>query len=316
MGLCSFFQRTIPKFAEIAAPLSRLTRKDANLQELTEEPAKNAFKSLKKALCARPCLTPVDFKKEFILTVDSSKGGAGAILSQKSLGIEHPCAYASRVFGKTEENYPPLRLEAAGVLWACRHFRPYMVGKEFVLRTDHKPLTSLNRIDGQTLERFRAEMEDFLPYRVEYLPGEKMPADGLSRPPQLAAITQNILSSPFNWENIHYLQQNDIFCKACVCILRFKRWPKSQHLLNLAKQIDPGLKLVHGLLCHKFGNTPWAPEAIRKELCRLSHDNPLASHFGKDKTVARLRKSWWWPELDQDVELFRMYYLSAIQSSP
>ena len=133
-------------------------------------------------MCRRPCLAPVDFKKIFYVTVDSSKTGVGAILSQfDEQGVERPCAYASKTFGPKEENYAPTRLEASGMLWACRHFKPYLVGKEFVIRTDHKPLVSLNRIDGQVMERVRAEMEEFLPYRLEYLQGSKMPADGLSR---------------------------------------------------------------------------------------------------------------------------------------
>jgi len=222
LGLCSFFRRTIPNFAILASPLTKLTRKDADVENALKEPEVNlAFKNLKNALCKRPCLKPVDFEKPFILTVDSSHKGVGAILSQKSeFGKEHPCAYASRAFNQTEELYPPHRLEAAGILWACKHFKPYLIGKEFTIRTDHKPLVSLNRIDGQTLDRIRAEMEEFIPYKMEYLKGTNMPADGLSR---LDLLT---FRGSYSWEQLHHLQSQDKFCKAVICVLRFGTWPR------------------------------------------------------------------------------------------
>ena len=73
----------------------------------------------------------------------------------------------ARCGGPPEEKVPRSRLEAAGILWACKHFKPYLVGREFVIRTDHKPLLSLNLVDGQALEKIRVEMEEFLPYKVE-----------------------------------------------------------------------------------------------------------------------------------------------------
>ena len=127
-------------------------------------------------------LVPVDFKKTFIVTVDASTTGLGAILSQvDSTGVERPNAFASRSLKESEKHYSSHHLESLGMWWACKHFKPYLIGKEFTSRTDHKPLTSLNRVQGQALERVRAEMEEFLPYKVEYIKGEQMPADGLSR---------------------------------------------------------------------------------------------------------------------------------------
>ena len=67
------------------------------------------------------------------------------------------------------------------MLWGCRHFKAYLLGQHFTLRTDHKPLTALNKTQGATLERLLAELEEFLPFTVEYLNGDQMPADGLSR---------------------------------------------------------------------------------------------------------------------------------------
>jgi hypothetical protein len=109
LGLCSFFRRTIESFALTAGPLTKLTRKDCAWKggPLPED-AQKAFEQLQSKLSSRPCLTPVDFDREFILTVDSSSIGVGAILSQfNNKGIEHPCAYASRGLTQAETSYSP-----------------------------------------------------------------------------------------------------------------------------------------------------------------------------------------------------------------
>ena len=75
-------------------------------------------------------------------------------------------------------------------------------------------------IYGQALERIRAEMEEFLPYRMEYLAGDKMPADGLSR---LAVVESHVIS----WEQIYHLQKEDKETKAIVCWKKYGR--RAQH---------------------------------------------------------------------------------------
>jgi hypothetical protein len=96
----------------------------------------------------------IDFDREFILTVDSSSIGVGAILSQfNNKGIEHPCAYGSRVLTHAKTNYSPCHLEASGLQWSTRHFRPYLIGRHFSIRRDHKPLVSMNKTHSLALDR-------------------------------------------------------------------------------------------------------------------------------------------------------------------
>ena len=207
----------------------------------------------------RPCLQPVNFNKRFLVTVDASTVGLGAILSQvDEHGKEHPNAYASRSLNQAEQKYSPHHLEALGMLWACKHFKPYLVGKEFTIRTDHKPLKALNRIQGQALERVRAEMEEFLPYKVEYMKGGVMPADGLSRQEEINSLS---LTSDLSWQQIFKAQVTDLQCKAMVCFKKFKQLPQNSSLLLLVKQLTDKIKLVKGVICIKVENKflPFAP---------------------------------------------------------
>jgi hypothetical protein len=155
-------------FAQTAGPLTKLTRKDSAWKggPLPED-AQKAFEQLQSKLSSRPCLTPVNFDREFILTVDSSSIGVGTILSQfNNKGIEHPCAYASRVLTQAETSYSPCHLEASGLQWSTWHFRPYLIGRHFTIRTDHKPLVSMNKTHSLALDRIYAELIDTLPFTI------------------------------------------------------------------------------------------------------------------------------------------------------
>ena len=126
----------------------------------------------------------MNFKKEFILTIDASCEGLGAILSQVGDdGIERPNAFASRALRDNEKKYAPFYLENMAVLFGCRYFKPYLVGsKHFTIRTDHQPICSaLGKTQNNALARMQAELQEYLPFRIQYLHGSIMPSDALSR---------------------------------------------------------------------------------------------------------------------------------------
>ena len=77
---------------------------------------------------------------------------------------------------------PGLR-EQAALLHAFRHWRPYLVGKEFTLRTDHKPNISVSTGKTKLYDTLTDEIMNYKPFKLEYLPGCKMFVDALSRPP-------------------------------------------------------------------------------------------------------------------------------------
>ena len=110
--------------------MNKLTRADSKWKTGEMPPAAlEAFQTLKKKLCARPCLKPVDFSRPFIITCDASTlNGLGALLSQDHDGIEHPCSYASKSLSEPEKKYSSYHLERLAILWAIRQFWNYMYG--------------------------------------------------------------------------------------------------------------------------------------------------------------------------------------------
>ena len=150
LGLCSFFRRAIKDFSVLTSDLNKLVRKNSGYTKgPLPEQAKQSFLKLQKALVSKPCLAAVNFNQEFILTCDASATHYGACLLQKgSNNIEQPCAYASKLLSEKEAKQAPGFCERASLAFALRHFNPYLVGKKFLIQTDHKP--NLSIIKGKT----------------------------------------------------------------------------------------------------------------------------------------------------------------------
>ena len=69
-----------------------------------------------------PILVYPNFNKEFILYTDASNQGLGAVLCNSN---EKPIAYASRTLKTSKLNYATIDKECLGIVWACKHFRPF-----------------------------------------------------------------------------------------------------------------------------------------------------------------------------------------------
>ena len=149
VGLVGHYRCFIKGFAKIAAPLYDLTSGDnkdkkSELVDLSPE-ALEAFDCLKAACLQAPILAFPDFDKPFLLEMDASGRGLGAVLSQKQAdGQYHPITYASRVMNETEQRYHSNKLALKWVVTEQFHeyLSPYGKNRnKFVVCTDNNPLT-------------------------------------------------------------------------------------------------------------------------------------------------------------------------------
>ncbi|KAG1930478.1 retrotransposable element [Pimephales promelas] len=87
---------------------------------------RTAFESLKRDLLHSVTLAHPDFGHDFILSVDASFDGIGAVLSQVPPGekVARPVAFAGKTLSKSRMNYPARRLEFLALkLDACEQRR-------------------------------------------------------------------------------------------------------------------------------------------------------------------------------------------------
>ena len=103
LGLCIYYRRFIPKFAEIAKPLHRLTEKGQKF--VWNNDCELPVETLNTHLTKAPILAYPDFLKPFILDTDASDIGIGAVLSQIHDGKERVVCYGSRSLTKPEGKY-------------------------------------------------------------------------------------------------------------------------------------------------------------------------------------------------------------------
>ncbi|KAL1122261.1 hypothetical protein AAG570_003666 [Ranatra chinensis] len=125
------------------APWTRLLRKGVTFVVIADMVDK--FNGIKQALMRAPVLRYPDFTRQFVLTTDASGVAVGAVLSQVENGEDRPVAYASRKLTDAETRYPAIERELLGVVWGVQQFRPYLWGRRFKVRTDHKPLVWVDR---------------------------------------------------------------------------------------------------------------------------------------------------------------------------
>jgi len=198
----------VPKFAEAAKPLNKLTRKG---QEYNWSPSQEqAVDELKATFSTTPVLAYPNFDLPFILTTDVSKVAVAAILSQVKNGLERPVVYASRQLNKPEQAYSASEAELLALVWAARHFICYVYAKCFTVRTDHAALTYLETFSDTSAKLLRWSLRrSELDFIVEHQAGTKIPhVDAQSR--HVGNISRENKLSPEEELNE---KRKDWFCK-------------------------------------------------------------------------------------------------------
>lgn len=203
LGLAGYYRRYIDKFAQIAAPLYEAIKmedegknsaknKTARKLKWTEE-CEEAFTKLKDKLTTAPILSFADFTAPFVLHVDASGDGLGAVLSQESGGKLHVIAYASRRLKPSEknmQNYSSRKLELLALKWAVTEkFKEYLLGSRFEVWTDNNPLVHLEKAKLSAVEqRWVADLAPFN-FELKFRRGkDNGNADALSRKAEQTVI--------------------------------------------------------------------------------------------------------------------------------
>ena len=125
LGFCSYYQRFVKNFSQIAAPLNQLLMKDVPFEWNPNHLF--TFELLLHRLTTASVLQYPDFTKPFIIETDASSMGFRAILIQEDTeGKRHQIAYVSRTTNIHENNYSETELECCALMYALKQFRVYV----------------------------------------------------------------------------------------------------------------------------------------------------------------------------------------------
>ncbi len=194
LGMVVYYQHFIENCSSMAKPLFQLLtgkkrpRMGRGVKRLkggrTLSPSdwtddcRAALADLKTALVSQVLLAHPDFSKPFLLSVDASTSGLGAVLSQVQEGsaVARPIAFASKSLNHAQSKYPAHRLEFLAMKWAISDkFSHWLRGHRFTVWTDNNPLKYIltkPKLDACE-QRWVAKLSPY-DFDIQYIPGPKM----------------------------------------------------------------------------------------------------------------------------------------------
>ena len=135
-GLTGYFRKFIRNYGLIAAPLTNLLKKDS-FKWIVE--VDSTFQHLKAAIMNPPVLALLDFSKPFVIECDALGVGINAVLMQG----QRPIAFYSQALKGKSLHLSTYEKEFLALITAVKRWRPYLLGKPFIIRTDHQSLKFL-----------------------------------------------------------------------------------------------------------------------------------------------------------------------------
>ena len=146
LGLVGYYRKFVPKFADIARPLTNLTKQDVRFE--WSEKCQKTFQLLKDMLLKEPVLKYPDPSKPYTLFTDASKYAWACVLTQeyehefdgKLKKILHPITYVSGLFKGSQVNWASLTKEAYAIYMSVKKLSYYLQDADITLRSDHLPL--------------------------------------------------------------------------------------------------------------------------------------------------------------------------------
>ena len=312
LGMINFVGRFIENLSDITAPLRELLKKENEFH--WSKPQMESYRHLKECLCKAPVLAYYDGSKELILQVDASSHGVGASLIQEG----RPVAFASKALTSTQQAYAQIEKEAYAILFGCERFSDYIIGREVVVQSDHKPLETIVKKPlhkaPPRLQRMLIQLQRYPGIRVVYTRGKDLYlADTLSRPHphqvhnkedmrEKAIAVHTIAAIPMSSAILETVEKATEMDNSLVELTRFvlNGWPASKaQTSEICKpywHYREEISMINGILFknHKV----IIPKSMQRDMLEKLH----RSHLGIVKTKQRARDIMYWPGMNQQIE--------------
>jgi transposase InsO family protein len=310
LGMTGYYRQLIQGYANVAEPLYRLTRKDTVFHWGTEEDM--AFEKLKTSLCEAPVMAHPDLSKPYVLYTDACDYAIGGVLCQlDENGIERPIQYISAGLSSIQKRWATIEKEAYAVIYCLKKLRAYLLGAEFRVLTDHKPLLCLftKEMINTKIQRWAVLMAEF-GAKVEYRKGSNnVRADMLSRikaPSEMAVfeVDEDWVESPINSET---LTPNEVDGLSNDEVRTAQRRQYAEEI-ELTHDINDKFIIDNGLLYSisrpdaKQARYPriMLPREFTDDIIKRCHLE--SGHSGLVKTLARIQEHYVWPGMRKQTQ--------------
>lgn len=286
LGLANYYRKFIKGYSKKVSPLTDLLKKDK--QWVWSEECQQAFEMLKQAVSTEPVLRLPDFGLPFEVHTDASDRAIGGVLVQEG----HPCAFESRKLKDAEQRYTTHEKEMTAVIHCLDAWKHYLLGTKFTVVTDNVANTYFKT--QKKLSPKQARWQEFLGefnFVWVHRPGKQnQVADALSR----KEVQEYVASLTTVYTDF---------------LDRIKEQSQSDNAYQkLKKQVADGEVRKYWIeddLLHARGGRLYVPVgSLRRELMREMHDPQWAGHPGVDRMLALISRSYYWPKMEDDIELY------------
>ena len=199
LGMAGYYRRFCRNFSSVAALLTALTSPKTRFHWT---PACQAsFERLKQFLVHDPVLQSPDYSKPFVLQVDASGEGIGAVLLQHNDETRalHPVSYYSAKLLPHQRAYSTVEKEALALVSSFKRFECYLShpNHQTLVFSDHNPLTFIERarLTNQRILRWALTLQSFN-FKMTHIKGEdNLIADTLSRGLDISSLPPGTTTS-------------------------------------------------------------------------------------------------------------------------
>jgi hypothetical protein len=285
LGLTGYYRKFVKNYGKIATPLTSQLKKE---NFAWNEEAEESFQCLKKAMTQVPILAMPNFDKAFVIETDASGYGLGAVLSQE----DRPIAFYSRTLGTRAQLKPIYEKELMAIVFAISKWRPYILGRHFIVRSDQQILKFLleQRVIGEEYQKWVSKLMCY-DFEIQYRTGSSNKvADALSRvTPECLEL---VVPQWYLWDELKQELENDSFLK------------KIREEMQSGVNNHVGFTVCNGVLYYK--NRLVIPKGSRfiQVILKEFHNSPIGGHSGETKTYQRLCAELFWEGMRKDVVAF------------
>ena len=317
LGMTGYYRQCMPNYAHVVEPLVSLTRKDVPFK--WDLPQIEAVQKLKELLTSGHVMAFPDISKPYTLFTDASDKCIGGILVQEDKnGVERVIQYVSQQLKGSQLNWATIQKECWAVVACVTKLRPYLLGAEFKVVTDHKPLRSIftGMMRNTTIQRWAVLLAEY-GAKIEYRKGaNNIRADMLSRlrPPVDESEEMDV-------DALDYLNpEADRECHPD----RYVPWEwfdlskkdvQERQKTELSEQwadaqIDNEGYLFHeGLLYSNKAPSPHSaihprlvlPPSLARDMVTMLHKE--VGHMGVQKTMDKVREIAVWPGMRRFIQI-------------